>query len=157
MCSSDLLCGVSLRRVVVAVVAVVVSAIVVIPATAPAATSLLPMLLIPPKLVTVLRVVAMHVVEDAVWSVLLLGGVLCRARLLVLGLYCKDSLRLALGVRPGQVQCGQGLLLLQFWGSGEEMALLGLGALVGHLKELDDGRELEIGRASCRERVCQYV
>ena len=54
--------GASLRRVVVAVVAVFVSTVVVIPAAAPAATSLLLMLLIPPKLVAVLRVVAMHVV-----------------------------------------------------------------------------------------------
>ena len=85
----------------------------------------------------------MHVVEEAVRPVLLLGDVIGRARLLVLGLCCEDSLRLALGGCPGRVRRGQGLLLLQCWVIvGEEVTLLGLGALVGHLEELDDLREL---------------
>ena len=28
---------------------------------------------------------------------------------------------------------------------------------MGHVQEVFDGSVLEIGRASCRERVCQYV
>ena len=93
--------GVGLRRVAVAVVAVVVAAIVVVvSATAPAATLLLLILLIPPELVAVVRVMAVHVVEDAVWPVVLLRGVVCRPRLFVLGLCRKDGLGLALGVCP---------------------------------------------------------
>ena len=54
-----------------------------------------------------------------------------------------DGLRLALGGRPYRVLRGRGLLLLQVRVVvGEETAFLGLGALVGHLEKLDDGREL---------------
>ena len=61
----------------------------------------------------------------------------------MLGLRGKDNLRVALGGRPCRVLRGRGLLPLQVRVVvGGETAFLGLGALVGHLEKLDDGREL---------------